>query len=137
MNASLPAGVTDRDLTYFTHSQEKAKNFLNSENAGIEEEPSVSTPKAPHHTPLPKNTPQVNDLDLSAARSDRHLTSGWRKSWRGKRENSQDDPVRQISHHHLVLQPLPSGGSNLEISFKIITGTSHAGVRQAAEAVPV
>merc|ERR1719361_752840 len=59
VNASLPAGVTDRDLTYFTHSQEKAKNFLNSENAGIEEEPSVSTPKAPHHTPLPKNTPQV------------------------------------------------------------------------------
>merc|ERR1719361_2329004 len=59
VNASLPAGVTDRDLTYFTHSQEKAKNFLTSENSGMEEEPSVSTPKAVHHTPLPKNTPQV------------------------------------------------------------------------------
>ena len=78
VNASLPAGVTDRyvldiscvefyiycqclhrDLTYFTQCQDKAKNFLTSENSGMEEEPSVSTPKALHHTPLPKNTPQV------------------------------------------------------------------------------
>ena len=64
VNASLPAGVTDRDLTYFTQSQEKARKFLCGENAGIEEEPSVATLKAPHHTPLPKNTPQVNSLQL-------------------------------------------------------------------------
>ena len=65
VNASLPAGVTDRDLTYFTQCQDKAKTFLTSENSGMEEEPSVSTPKALHHTPLPKNTPQV--------RNDQHL----------------------------------------------------------------
>ena len=65
VNASLPAGVTDRDLTYFTQCQEKAKKFLTGENAGIEEEPSLATPKAPHHTPLPKNTPQVNSPDQS------------------------------------------------------------------------
>ena len=61
VNASLPAGVTDRDLTYFTQCQDKAKTFLTSENSGMEEEPSVSTPKALHHTPLPKNTPQVRE----------------------------------------------------------------------------
>ena len=62
----MPAGVTDRDLTYFTQCQDKAKNFLTSENSGMEEEPSVSTPKALHHTPLPKNTPQVRQKILDS-----------------------------------------------------------------------
>ena len=32
LNAALPAGVTEKDVQLFTKSQEKAQNFLTSEN---------------------------------------------------------------------------------------------------------
>merc|ERR1712130_131711 len=65
LNAALPAGVTEKDVQFFTKSQEKAKAFLAVENAGMEgEEPpvlpkggttSTSTPVRNNLTPMPKS----------------------------------------------------------------------------------
>ena len=82
LNAALPAGVTEKDVSLFTRSQEKAQSFLSHENKvrlafivlylticltllilqGMDDDscPS-STPKALTSTPLSKNAPvQVN-----------------------------------------------------------------------------
>ena len=65
MNAALPAGVTEKDVQFFTKSQEKAKAFLASENKGMEGEDtsvvtkggtvSTTTPVRSSLTPLPKS----------------------------------------------------------------------------------
>merc|ERR1712106_929284 len=45
LNAALPAGVTEKDVQFFTKSQEKAKAFLAIENAGMEGEEAPAKPK--------------------------------------------------------------------------------------------
>merc|ERR1712130_426216 len=65
LNAALPAGVTEKDVQFFTKSQEKAKAFLAVENAGMEGEEtpvlpkggttSTSTPVRNNLTPMPKS----------------------------------------------------------------------------------
>merc|ERR1719209_384399 len=65
LNAALPAGVTEKDVQFFTKSQEKAKAFLAVENAGMEGEEtpvvsksgttSTSTPVRTNLTPMPKS----------------------------------------------------------------------------------
>merc|ERR1712106_386155 len=66
LNAALPAGVTEKDVQFFTKSQEKAKAFLAIENKGMEEDTSVvpkggststATPVRTALTPVPKSGP--------------------------------------------------------------------------------
>jgi len=58
--SNLPAGVNERDLEMFTHSQEAAKEFLIRENGGMTTFPvaAVSTAAAdPTGTPVNKGGP--------------------------------------------------------------------------------
>jgi len=64
LNAALPAGVTEKDVQFFTKSQEKAKAFLAVENKGMEEDTSgapktgstsAATPVRNTLTPMPKS----------------------------------------------------------------------------------
>ena len=78
LNAALPAGVTEKDVQFFTKSQEKARAFLAAENKSMLEREEPATPaKTATSTPVRgAATPAAGSPGLNSARSPQMIQFG-------------------------------------------------------------